>query len=109
MTDEVSTYLTPQIVTGEDSTVVHFESDNLSKITTAIHGSNNIDFAAGIILQETKPSCSRPTKRALPILEHSGEDTRDTATSPFIHLYSRNGPKFPATASFTLDHGMTEH
>ena len=99
-------------MTGEDSTVVHFEWDNLNKIRTAIHGSNNIDFAAGIILQETKPSCSRPTKCALPILERSKTRSlkvKTPETLPPVHLYSRNGPKFPVTASFTLDHGMTEH
>lgn len=112
MTDEVSKYLTPQIVPGEVSTVVHFEWDNLNKIITTINGSNNIDFAAGIIMQETKLSFSRPTELALPILEHSKTRSLKVKTPETlqpVHLYSRYGPKFPSTARFTLDHGMTEH
>ena len=35
--DEVSTTLTPQIVTGEGNEVFHLEWDNLNKITTNIH------------------------------------------------------------------------
>ena len=30
-------------------------------------------------------------------------------TLPPVHLYSRDGPKFLATASFVLGHGMTEY
>lgn len=44
--DEVSTYLMPQIVTGEGKVVFHCEWDNLNKITTNVHGSN-IDNSAG--------------------------------------------------------------
>lgn len=37
--DEVSTSLTPQIITGEGNQVFHLEWDNLNKTTTNIHGS----------------------------------------------------------------------
>jgi hypothetical protein len=45
--DEVSTYLTPQIVTGEGIVVFHCEWDNLNKITTNVHGSNIVNSAGG--------------------------------------------------------------
>lgn len=110
--DEVSTFLTPQIVTGEDSILVHFEWDNLNKITTTIHGSNNVDHAAGIIMQETRPGCSKSGGRTLPILEHSklrSLKVEAPETLPPLHLYSRDGPKFPTEASFDLPLENEEH
>ena len=53
--DEVSTTLTPQIVTGESNKVFHLEWDNLNKITTNIHGSNVVKSTGGIMIQEVKP------------------------------------------------------
>lgn len=53
--DEVSTTLTPQIVTGEGNEVFHLEWDNLNKITTNIHGSNVVNSTGGIMIQEVKP------------------------------------------------------
>ena len=53
--DESSTLLTPQIVCGEGNKVFHMEWDHLNKITTNVHGSNVVNSAAGIMLQEIKP------------------------------------------------------
>ena len=53
--DDVSTYLTPQIVTGEGNVVFHCEWDNLNKTTTNVHGNNIVNSAGGIMLQEIKP------------------------------------------------------
>ncbi len=38
--DDVSTYITPQNITGEGKVLFHYECDNLNKITTNIHGPN---------------------------------------------------------------------
>ena len=48
--DEVSTSLTPQIITGEGNDVFHLEWDNLNKITTNIHGSNIVKSTGGILV-----------------------------------------------------------
>ena len=53
--DEVETYLTPKIITGEGSAVFHCEWDNLNKITTNVHCSNVVNSAGGIMIQEIKP------------------------------------------------------
>ncbi|KAI4813981.1 hypothetical protein KUCAC02_003199 [Chaenocephalus aceratus] len=45
--DEMSTNLTPQIITGEGNTVFHSEWDNLNRITTNVHGSNVVNSAGG--------------------------------------------------------------
>ena len=41
--NEVSSFLTPQIITGEGNKVFHLEWDNLNKITTNVHGSNTVN------------------------------------------------------------------
>ena len=46
--DEVSTYLTPQIITGEGNAIFHCEWDNLNKILTNVHGTNVVNSAGGI-------------------------------------------------------------
>ncbi|KXJ15418.1 hypothetical protein AC249_AIPGENE10219 [Exaiptasia diaphana] len=65
--DEVSTSLTPMIVTGEGNEVLHFEWDNMNKITTNIHGSNVVNSTAGIMIQEVNPGFDSDVERALPI------------------------------------------
>ena len=65
---ETNTYLTPQIVTGEDNEFFHSEWDNLNKILTNVTGSN-VNSAAEIMLQECKPGTESSTKRRLPIFE----------------------------------------
>ncbi len=54
--DDISTQLTPQIITGEGNTVFHSEWDNLNRITTNVHGSNVVNSAGGIMIQEVKES-----------------------------------------------------
>ena len=53
--DDVSTHLTPQILTGDANIVFHCEWDNLNKTTTNVYGSNIINSAGGIMVQEVKP------------------------------------------------------
>ena len=108
----MSTFLTPQIVTGDDSEVIHFEWDNLNKITTTIHGHNSVDFAAGIIMQEVKDGASSENERKLPIMEHSklrSLQVETPETLPSVHLYNRVGPSFPTDASFTMPMENKEH
>ncbi len=52
--DDISTHLTPQIITGEGNTVFHSEWDNLNGITTNVHGSNVVNSAGGIMIQESE-------------------------------------------------------
>lgn len=101
--DEVSTYLTPQIVTGEGNVVFHCEWDNLNKTTTNVHGSNIVNSAGGIMVQEIKPGFESPKVRTLPIIDKSQQrslkvDTPETL--PPLH-FTRVGPKFPDGSSFT--------
>ena len=53
--DEVSTNLTPQIIIGEGNALFHCEWDNLNKVLTNVHGSNVVNSAGGIMIQETNP------------------------------------------------------
>ena len=51
---EVSTFLTPQIVTGEGNDLIHFEWDNLNKNLTTIHGPNFVNSTGGIMIRKKK-------------------------------------------------------
>lgn len=104
--DEASTYLTPQIVTGEGSAVFHCEWDNLNKITTNVHGSNIVNSAGGIMLQEVMPGFESTKVRTLPTIDKSQQlsliiDTPETL--PPLN-FSRIGPNFPPGSSFTPPH-----
>ena len=101
--EEVSTYLTPQIVTGEGNVVFHCEWDNLNKITTNVHGSNVVNSAGGIMIQETKQGFQSSQERTMPLYERS--DSRilkigTPETLPPLHSRTRVGPKFPDGAIF---------
>ncbi|KAK3700755.1 hypothetical protein QZH41_010937 [Actinostola sp. cb2023] len=103
--DEVSTSLTPQIITGEGNNVFHFEWDNMNKITTNIHGSNVVNSAGGIMIQEVKPGFDAKNDRTLPLYKRSTTralkvDTPETLAP--VHIYSRVGPKLPERAMFTM-------
>ena len=103
---EVSTNLTPQIITGEGNDVFHLEWDNMNKITTNIHGSNVVNSTGGIMIQEVKPDFDATNQdRALPLYERNKTrslkvDTPETL-APVV-MYSRVGPKFPEGSVFTL-------
>ena len=103
--DEVSTSLTPQIITGEGNEVFHLEWDNMNKITTNIHGSNVVNSTGGIMIQEVKPGFDVNNKeRTLPIYKRSMTRSLKVDTPEIlahIHIYSRVGPKFPKGAVFT--------
>lgn len=102
--DEVSTSLTPQIITGEGNQVFHLEWDNLNKTTTNIHGSNVVNSTGGIMIQEVKPGFEGNNEKTLPMYERSTTrslkiDTLETLAP--LHIFSRVGPKFPEGAVFT--------
>ena len=102
--DEASTYLTPQIICGEGNEVFHTEWDNLNKITTNVHGSNVINSAGGIMIQEVKPGFNSDQERTLPLYDRSKDRSlkiNTPETLPPLHIYNRVGPKFPAGASFS--------
>lgn len=101
--DEVSTYRTHQIVTGEGNLVFHCEWDNLNKTTTSVHSTNIVNSAGGIMVQEVKPGFESNKVRMLPIIDKSKQrslkvDTPETL--PPLH-FPRVGPKFPDGSSFT--------
>lgn len=102
--DEVSTSLTPQIVTGAGNNVFHLEWDNLNKITTNIHGSNMVNTTAGIMIQEVKPDFhpnEQLQSRTIPLYKRnyarSVQVTTPDALTP-VHIYNRVGPSFPEGA-----------
>jgi hypothetical protein len=102
--EEVSTYLSPQIVTYEGNLVFHCEWDNLNKITTNVHGSNVVNSAGGIMIQETKPGFVSTQERTLPLYDRSKEKSLKVETSRTLlslHIYTRVGPSFPVGAIFT--------
>ena len=51
--DEVSTLRNPQIGTGIGNALFHSEWCNLNKVMTNLHGSNVVNSAGGIVIQET--------------------------------------------------------
>ena len=70
--NDVSSFLAPQIATGEDSEVFHVEWDNLNKITTNIHGSKVVNSNGGIMIQEVKPNTDiANTDRILPLKQRN--------------------------------------
>ena len=103
--DEVSTAITPQIITGEGNRVFHVEWDNMNKITTNIHGSNVVNSTGGIMIQEVKPGADEINHdRKFPLSKRSKTrslkvDTPETLTP--VHIFNRVGPKFPEGAVFT--------
>ena len=102
--EESNTYLTPQIVTGEGNILFHSEWDNLNKIKTNITGSNVVNSAAGIMLQEYKEGATPPTDRNHPLAKRTKERTlhvdAPTVLAP-VTLYTRDGPQFPENAVLT--------
>ncbi|KAI4809457.1 hypothetical protein KUCAC02_018336 [Chaenocephalus aceratus] len=102
--DEMSTNLTPQIITGEGTTVFHSEWDNLNRITTNVHGSNVVNSAGGIMIQEVKESHVSTKKRTLPLYDRSSKMRNLKITPPETLpelAFKRVGPKFPKNANFT--------
>ena len=70
--DDISSFLTPQIATGDDNEVFHVEWDNLNKITTNSHGSNVANSTGGIMIQEVKPNTDITDKnRTLPLKQRN--------------------------------------
>ena len=90
-------------MTGEGNVVFHCEWDNLNKTTTNIHGSNIVNSAAGIMLQEVKVGCESHNARTLPTVDKSQYcslkiDTPETL--PSLH-FTRVGTKYPEGSLFT--------
>ena len=99
--EESDTYITPQIVTGDDNVVFHSEWDNLNKIKTNITGSNVVNSAAGIMLQERKQGATPSTDRTGPQVKRNKKRSLQIdapAVLAPVTLYTRVGPKFPKDA-----------
>lgn len=100
--DEVSTFLTPSIITGDGNEVFHSEWDNLNKITTNVYGSNIVNSAGGIMVQETKPGATNNQEQSLPRYDRTMDrrlKVDPPETLPLLNIGIRMGPKFPANAS----------
>ena len=82
--DEVSTYLTPQIVTGEGNLLFHCEWDNLNKTTTNVHGSNIVNSAGGIMIQEIKLGFKNINARRLPVMDKSQQRSMTIGTPEIL-------------------------
>ena len=98
--DEADTYSTPQIVTGKDNLVFHSEWDNLSKILTNVTGTNVVNSASGIMLQEQEKetfSGKQPRPMLNRLKERSLKPDRPTVLLPKVN-YKRTGPVFPEAA-----------
>ena len=101
--DEESAYPTPKIICGENNKVFHSEWDNLNKITTNIHGSNVVNSAGGIMIQETASDALPCTERTISLYERNKTRSLKTDTPetlPPVTIYNRESPKFPQNASF---------
>ena len=71
---ETSTYLTPQTVSGDCNNVFHSECNNLNKILTNVTGSNVVNSAAGIMIQEVKSdNGSNSLEQTLPTAKRNKE------------------------------------
>ncbi|KAI4827603.1 hypothetical protein KUCAC02_030988 [Chaenocephalus aceratus] len=101
--DKVSSYRTPAIVIGEGNLVFHCEWDNLNKTTTSVHGSNIVNSAGGIMVQEIKPGFESNKVRMLPVIDKSQQRSlkvNTPETLPPLH-FTRADPKFNDSSSFT--------
>ncbi len=90
-------------MTGKGNVVFHCEWDNLNKTTTNVHGSNIVNSAGGIMVQEVKPGFESLKVRKLPIIDKSKQCSLKVdypETLPPLH-FTRIGPKFPEGSSFT--------
>lgn len=104
---EVSTSLTPQIITGEGNDVFHLEWDNLNKVMTNIHGSNVVNSTGGIMIQEVKPGFDTTNSgqdRKIPLYKRTKSRSLKVGTPETlapVNIYSRVGPVFPKDSVFT--------
>ena len=110
--DEVSTSITPQIITGEGNAVFHLEWDNMNKTTTNIHGSNVVNSTGGIMIQELKPGFDGTRQdRTIPLYERNKTRSFDIdlpETLAPVHIYNRVGPKFPEGTIFIPPDGYDD-
>ncbi len=82
----------------------HSEWDNLNRITTNVHGSNVVNRAGGIMIQEVKESHVSTKKRTLPLYDRSSKMRSLKITPPETLpelAFKRAGPKFPNNANFS--------
>lgn len=101
--DKTSSYLTPQIVKGESNVVFHSEWDNLNKTTTNVHGTNIVNSAGGIMVQEVKAEYQNSNSRTLALVEKKQKRSQKVSTPETLPplVFNRIGPKFPDGCTFT--------
>ena len=83
---EVSTYLMPQIVTGEGNIVFHWEWDNLNRTTANVHGNNIVNSACGIILTNMLPIVQVIDKKKLRWFGHVMRREEESMLRVVMHL-----------------------
>ena len=84
--DEISTYLPPQIVTGEGNIVFHCEWDNLNRTNRKVHGNIIVNNGDGIMLQEVESGFESGRARLLPVIDMSQQRTLKTDSPETLHL-----------------------
>lgn len=102
-TEEMSAYLTPEIITSEGNVLFHCEWANLNKIPINVHGSNVVNSAAVIKIQELKLVYWKNLVRTLPQYERSEPGSFNVdlpETLPEVNIYNRVGPSFPQGSPF---------
>ena len=99
--DNTSTHLAPHIVLEDSTLVFHSDWHNLNKITINLTGSNVVNKAGEIMLQEVKHGLQSAGVRSLPKYERV---TKNKKTSykvsvleilPPLTVYNYAGLKFP--------------
>ena len=82
------------MICGESNKVFHSEWDNLNKITTNIHGSNVVNSAGGIMIQETVSDTLPCSERTISLYERSKTRSlkiNTAGTLPPVTIYLSHG------------------
>ena len=102
---ETSTYLTPQTVSGDFYDVFHSEWNKLNKILTNVTGSNVVNSAAGIMIQEVKSdNGSDSLEQTLPTAKRNKEwklNIDAPSILALVTIYNWLGPSFTENALFS--------
>ena len=104
--EETSTYLPPQIDSGDCKEVFHSKCENLDKILTNIPGSNVVNSTAGIMLQKVKSdNGSNSSERTLPAAKRNKEQSLNVDPPSIfapVTIYKQVRSCFPENALLSL-------
>jgi len=91
-------------VKGEGNIVFHCEWHNLKKTTSSVHGSNIVNSAGGIMVQEANSEVENSDLRTLPVINKSLQWSLkvDTPVTVPPLTFTDVGLKFPQGCTFTI-------